>query len=149
MIKIASTILAILFLPYLANGAYTVTQVTNNNYSNYAAVRNSSGQAVWLEQNNGRTDVFLWNGSTKENLSDGVTGSSSCANPQINSSGQVVWSGRDNGTDSEIFLYDGSTVTQITDNSTNDITPQIDASGVITWFGWDGNDWEVYTAQDQ
>ena len=44
--------------------------------------------------------------------------------PQINSSGHVVWFGYD-GTDYEIFYYNGSTVTQLTNNSEGDWYPHI------------------------
>jgi hypothetical protein len=55
-------------------------------------------------------------------------------NPQINNSGQVVWVG-DDGTDKEIFYYDGNTVIQITDNTNWDNYPQINANGHVVWRG--------------
>ncbi|MFX1416672.1 MAG: hypothetical protein ACFFC0_07655 [Promethearchaeota archaeon] len=62
-------------------------------------------------------------------------------NPQIDA-GHITWQGWD-GSDNEIFLYDGSRVTQITDNSFDDRHPQIDA-GQITWQGSDGSDYEIF-----
>ena len=46
-------------------------------------------------------------------------------------------------TDPEIFLWDGSTTTQITHNSGIDTEPAISGSNVV-WSGYDGNDWEIY-----
>jgi hypothetical protein len=54
-------------------------------------------------------------------------------NPQINNNGHVVWRGKD-GSDYEIFLYDGSTVTQLTDNDYADGNPQINDSGYVVWI---------------
>jgi len=63
--------------------------------------------------------------------------------PQINASGQVVWYGFD-GSDNEIFFYDGTEITQLTNNSYNDVWPQINASGQVVWVGYDGSDYEIF-----
>jgi hypothetical protein len=55
----------------------------------------------------------------------------------------VVWRGYD-GSDWEIFLYDGATTTQITNNSNNDGSPQINDNGYVAWSGSDGSDDEIY-----
>jgi hypothetical protein len=68
--------------------------------------------------------------------------------PQINASGQVVWSGFD-GSDWEIFMCsicDGSDNTQITDNSYSDHATQINASGQVVWHGGNGSDYEIFLA---
>jgi len=39
--------------------------------------------------------------------------------PQVNAGGDVVWEGYD-GSDYEIFLYNGSSTTQLTNNSNDD-----------------------------
>jgi len=61
--------------------------------------------------------------------------------PQIHD-GQVVWWGSD-GSDYEVFLYNGSSVIQLTDNSYDDWYPQIHG-GQVVWWGYDGSDWEVF-----
>jgi hypothetical protein len=48
----------------------------------------------------------------------------------------VVWRGWD-GADPEIFLYDGTVTTQLTDNDCDDHYPQINASGCVVWEGSD------------
>ena len=45
----------------------------------------------------------------------------------------VVWEGHD-GSDSEIFLYDGTTTMQLTNNNYNDFCPRIHGSNVV-WQG--------------
>ena len=61
--------------------------------------------------------------------------------PQI-SNNNVVWSVYD-GNDSEIYLYDGSSIIQRTDNETYDSNPQISGNNIV-WVGDDGNDSEIY-----
>ncbi len=53
-----------------------------------------------------------------------------------------MWWG-DDGTDGEIFLYNGST-TQLTDNDTRDEGPQINANGDVMWYGYGGTDSEIF-----
>ena len=53
-------------------------------------------------------------------------------NPQINNNGQVVWEGYD-GTDWEIFFYNGTTTTQLTNNSYDDTHPQINDNGYVVF----------------
>ena len=64
-------------------------------------------------------------------------------NGNMNANGQVVWQGHD-GTDAEIFLYDGTNTTQLTDNSHNDVSPEINANGYVVWQGSDGSDTEIF-----
>ena len=60
--------------------------------------------------------------------------------PQINSSGYVVWYG--NG---EIFLYDGTSIRQITDNPYGGgFMPQINDNGYVVWVGDDATDDEIF-----
>ena len=55
----------------------------------------------------------------------------------------MVWEGS-----GEIFLYDGSTTTQLTNNSYEDRHPQINANGYVVWYGQppgtSGSDWEIF-----
>ena len=43
----------------------------------------------------------------------------------------------------DIFLYDGSSVVQLSDSEFSGGLPQIH-DGMVTWYGWDGNDWEIF-----
>lgn len=62
--------------------------------------------------------------------------------PQVDSSGKAVWLASD-GSDNEVFLWNGSAVVQLTNNSLNEQSPQI-ANGVTTWIANDGTDDEIY-----
>ena len=65
--------------------------------------------------------------------------------PKINVHGYVVWYGYD-GSDYEIFLYDGSSIVQLTDNEFNDSMPGISGNGHVVWNGGGGykNDSEIF-----
>lgn len=76
--------------------------------------------------------------------------------PVMGTGQNLVWSGFD-GSDWEVFYYNGSTTTQITDNSFDDAHTSylymgevnyypalINSSNNIIWSGWDGTDMEIY-----
>ena len=56
--------------------------------------------------------------------------------------GQVTWI-NGNDRDSEIFLWDGSSVIQLTNDVFDHDYPQIH-DGQVTWRGWDGGDYEIF-----
>lgn len=61
----------------------------------------------------------------------------------------VVWASPDpypepNETGSEIFVFDGNSIIQITDNLFDDKEPRINASGNIVWIGKIDSDYEVF-----
>ena len=63
--------------------------------------------------------------------------------PQINDLGQITWEGYD-GSDFEIFLYNGTNTIQLTDNTFDDERPILNNKGQVVWIGHDGNDAEIY-----
>ena len=65
--------------------------------------------------------------------------------PQINDNGYVVWQGWD-GSDWEVFLYDGSGIIPLTKNTSNDRRPQINNNGYVVWDGYDDSDSEIFLA---
>jgi hypothetical protein len=67
--------------------------------------------------------------------------------PQINNRGEVVWQQYD-GNDYEVFYWNGSVVTQITNNTGNDYAPRINDNGQIVWYGSDGTYYEIFIAQN-
>lgn len=52
--------------------------------------------------------------------------------PRLGDGGHVVWAAWD-GSDYEIFLHDGSGVTQITNNATDDVDPEVNVRGQVAW----------------
>ncbi len=56
--------------------------------------------------------------------------------------GKVVWVAND-GTDTEIMFYNGTSTIQLTNNSFDDTNPQISGNNIV-WTGHDGEDWEIF-----
>ena len=83
------------------------------------------------------TAIFLYSGSTLNNVIGFANYPLINNNPQINDNGYVVWQ-RSDGTDREIFLYDGSTITQLTDNDYDDWEPEINNNGHVVWGSAEG-----------
>jgi hypothetical protein len=67
--------------------------------------------------------------------------------PRINNQGHVVWIGRD-GNGDEIFVYNGRTISQLTNNFNGEryMHPQINDSDHIVWQGWNGDAWNIFLA---
>jgi hypothetical protein len=61
--------------------------------------------------------------------------------PQINSKGQVAWTGNSGWHSgyNEIFFYDGNTIKQLTNNTYNDSSPKINDNGHLVWGSGDIN----------
>lgn len=63
--------------------------------------------------------------------------------PVINYKGNTVWTKRDNSSDDyEIMYYDGDNITQITNNSYDDLNPFI-YKNIVVWQAYDGHDYEI------
>jgi len=120
-------------------------QVTDNSYNDsYPQI--SGSNVVWFGYDGDDWEIFFWdddpasgpiNISNNSNYSD--------FSPQISGS-NVVWEGEDVSVgDQEIFFWDGTTITQVTDNSYDDYYPQISGSNVV-WQHYDGDDDEIFMA---
>ncbi|MEW6536883.1 MAG: hypothetical protein AB1454_14830 [Candidatus Auribacterota bacterium] len=114
---------------------------------------NNTGMVVWrgdLFDNSIHiaSDTYLFNTITTVQLTDFTLFTTS---PRINDNGMIIWAASDNldgsahtGSDTEIYVYDGSAITRLTDNSYDDNTPAMNNSGTIVWSGWDGTDYEIF-----
>lgn len=89
---------------------------------------NNNGHVVWdTSEGPGLRTIYHYNGIEAIPLS---TNTSYSLLPHINDNDNVVWY-----SNNEIFLHDGSTITQITNNSVGDYTPQINDNGYVVWRG--------------
>jgi hypothetical protein len=113
----------------------TSTKIGHGNHTRM----NAHGWVVWHGSDlvYGNDGTWLYDGSTHTKVS------ASCSYPEINDKGEVVCRGSD-GSDNEIFLYDGSALTQITNNAHDDWSPQINNNGYVAWFGGDIPHREIY-----
>jgi len=141
---------------------YNITQLTNNSHNDHSPQINNNGYVVWCGHDGHDDEIFLYNGSTTSQLTDNdyteaffydgstvtqVTDNDSIYDhyPQINNNGQIVWYGIEEG-NYEIFLYDGSTIKNISNMPTNDAHPKINSNGWVVWQGGtdDGTDAEIF-----
>jgi len=125
---------------FLYTGTRTI-QLINNDYENRAPQINDNGFVVWQGQDAEYSDseIFLYDGTTTQLTdNDHYDG-----DPHINNNGVVVWAGYD-GSDFEIFRYDGTTITPLTDNDYNDARPQINNNGSVVWEGREDSDSEIF-----
>ena len=86
-------------------------------------------------------NLFIYNGTETIQLTSDETEIFDGASISGNN---VVWAESD-GNDLEIFLYDGNTTTQITDNDLDDSLPDIDGDNIV-WQANDGSDIEIFLA---
>ncbi len=136
------------YTPVHVINSYVFTQLSY--YKVYNPQINNSGYVTWagdfFDENDSHVsrDIYLYNGSDTPVQ---ITNFDSFAyTPQISDSGSIVWAGIPSSaeTDTEIYYYDGSTVTRLTTNDHNDGTPQINSYDKIVWSASDGNDTEIF-----
>lgn len=116
----------------------TTYQITNNNASNsYDFELNDSGDLVWVIN---WGEMYFYHAATGNTvqIASGVTPVYGNG-PKLNNNGDIVWSQND-GSDNEIYQYQAATgvITQLTNNSFDDIFPTINDSSQIAWQGNDG-----------
>ena len=108
---------------------YKITQLTNNSY-NDSCPRISNGQVVWMKEPYG--PVFLYNGYDIIQLNGN---NPSYGRPPVIDNGQVAWTEEaDNA--SQVFLYDGKDVRQITHNTYNSSGVNL-SGGQLAWVSND------------
>lgn len=88
-----------------------------------------SPRAVWFDED----DVVYWNGTTETPIRP-VPGTNALRAQLRVSGARAVWVDEVGG-DTEIFLWTGSTVTQLTENAYDDEQPEIDGDHVV-WVGF-------------
>ncbi len=118
-----------------------IIQLTNNSYHD-SEPQIWGNNVVWSGGYNYgigiiSSGIFLYDGATTIQLTNNSYGNS---NPEIWGN-NVVWSGNNqvsswysqvpDGYDDEIFLYDGTTTIQLTDNKYEDVEPQIWGNNVV------------------
>ncbi len=127
-----------------ANG--TIVEVTQNS-TRGGTPSVFNGTIAW-KATGGDTGIYYWNGSLDGNGDptsfDKVTSDSPWGRLCLYN-GTIVWSGWD-GDDYEIYYWDGSTITQVTNNDTLDLSPSM-WGGIIAWQGFDGSDMEIFYAE--
>ena len=121
----------------------SIQQLTNfnNGYVRLARI-GSNGHVAWLYG----SEIHYYDGVSTQIIGDHVHPccGSFFEEPDINASGNIVWVASD-GFDWEIFLFDGATAVNLSnDNLSAAGDPIIADNGHVVWRDWDGSDWEVY-----
>ena len=122
---------------YFAGG--DTDQLSSNTVSEHQIWQD---RAVWVEVVGGDEEIFYFDGSTVQQLTDNGVDDDQ---PQLHGD-YVVWRGR-SGTDTDIFVYDGESVAPLTEDDLDDRSPQVsegEAGVTIAWTKDDGNDDELW-----
>jgi Tol biopolymer transport system component len=109
--------------------------------------RCEGGSGLFCE--GGDLEIFLFDGTTTTQITDNTwADGGGWLDPDLrmSGSGQMVWTGCPNGAggvcedeEMEIFMYDGTSVAQLTDDSLCDRAPQINNDGTVVWEKVDGD----------
>jgi hypothetical protein len=125
---------------YLLDGSQ-ITQLTyDDNTWNTGACISGNGHIAWVWENPytnpGKRKIKYYNGSTTSVIADP---NNLVSSPSITDE-TIIWMGRIGPSSSgnsinEIWLYNGSTTTRLTENSYSDSNPTINLNGQAAWVG--------------
>ncbi|HEY9630487.1 MAG TPA: cadherin-like domain-containing protein [Coleofasciculaceae cyanobacterium] len=105
---------------------FGIKRITSSPSAGYDSLKISGLNAVWLDQG----EIYFYNGTTSATTK--LTTNGSNFNPQISGS-NIVWERIAPGEDAEIFVYNGSSVTQLTNDTLQDRSPKI-SGAYVTWI---------------
>ena len=120
-----------IFLYHHAGPSYY--QITDNNYDDRSPNISDNGNFVVFTTVG---KLYLYNFSTTTLITDDEGAGVFAMNPVVNNAGQIAWFADDSEYDYEIYLYDSSTILQITDNDFDDWHPAISNAGEVVWYGY-------------
>jgi hypothetical protein len=107
---------------FLYDGA-SILQLTDNDSPEYTPEISDNGTVIWSGDG-----IWLYDGVDTMKIAE--SGSSA----QVNVRDEVVYSSRVGG-DDEIFLFDGTITTQLTNNDRDDVLPGLNDAGHVVWRG--------------
>ncbi len=130
---------------FLYDGLSAVDISNDPNNEDYQPQVNAVGGVVWVKDlsavSGRKKEIYFFGGSGPVNLSS--TPLNEDIEPWINDSNEVVWSGYD-GTDYEIFYWNGGAAAPITNNTQNDSHPRINNDGKVVWQSGTGTAAEIF-----
>ena len=113
----------------------SVTRITDNLWGDHIYGLSDNGEMVWT-QTNSSSGIAYFDGNTIFALSETGGG------PYMNSKGHVVWGESfpiPDGSQGDIFLYDGTNTHRITDTPLNDDNPHMNENDHVVWQAHGGN----------
>lgn len=117
---------------------YSIAQLSNNGVDNLS-LQVDNGQATWETSDN---RILFYDGATTIELTDNARLYYMGAAPAL-SNGQVVWI---DGTNYQVYLWDGTTTRQISDNAGICSNPKI-SNGQVVWrveIGYGSGEYDIY-----
>ena len=129
---------------YFYNGTNTI-QLTNNSVVDIFPRLSDNGVVWGVYDGNSSYEIYVYdNNNNTIKLADvNMKDFGWSAQDSFDVSGNnIVWSSYD-GNDFEIYLYDGTTIIQVTDNGVDDIEPQTSGNSIV-WKGQYGSDYHLY-----
>jgi len=127
------------------------TNISNNDLEDSLPQINNQGHVVWIGSDGMTTEVFLFDGSTVASIHVCTMPMDPMNIPRINDHGHVVWSDLDASMMPAVFLYDGSTATNISGTSGPAMLPVLNNNGQVAWVTQDfqyGMVVELYDGQE-
>jgi len=111
----------------------SITQLTDNAVDDVVTrAPNNSGQFFFYRGNvSPNVDLMFYDGTSVQTVATAV-GNDDTATPSLNNFGQLAYA-LDDGTDLELFVWDGSASTQVTDNDVDDFRSSINDNGALAW----------------
>jgi hypothetical protein len=125
---------------FFHDGTETV-QLTDNSWDDISPNISVSGKVAWKSKAPEGDFILVKDIFGVRTVAEYYSGSH---DPKVNKDGYVLWNSRTNWEDAEIFLFDGLSTTQITDNPYHDGFYILTERGQAGWEGYDGSDWEIY-----
>lgn len=116
-------------------------QITDAFVGTYGAHINNRGQVAWIQGN--EAGIYLWENGQGRKISEGTLYHGA---PIINDRGDVLWSGSGPGIASQLYLYNGETVTTapFTTAAVNLGTYLMNNQGDIVWNEGSNGAKEIY-----
>jgi hypothetical protein len=101
--------------------------------------------AIWQAWDGNDYEIYRFDAATNRTVQ--VTNNSvDDRNAQVSENGMVVYEHQYSATDTDIYLFDGSTSMGVATSVRSESNPHINGS-YVSWTGFDGNDTEIYRAQ--
>jgi len=138
---------------YYRRSTPATTKLTTSAHDNFEARINSNAQIVWGQQSSSDQEIFFRNGLNGTNTNISNNANKDDGSPQLNDNGWVAWNEDQGttGTNHQIFVWDGTTVTRFTNDTYDHIFPAINNSNEVAWQGTGGTgtsltDYELHMA---
>ncbi len=121
------------------------TQTLASSIFNEVSPQIAGNYAIWQAWDGNDYEIYRFDAATNQTVQ--VTNNTvDDRNAQVSENGMVVYEHQFSATDTDIYLFDGSTSMGVATSGRAEYDPHINGS-YVSWTGFDGNDSEIYRAQ--